>query len=178
MGASVKTLVEVQNGKKWGNLYENIFPVLTGDVEIYGENTSSPFQRQHYGLFAFIGGVRNYYTVPSIAPHRGLPDDHMSETEIIFGGAEVAISRYPYEILEGHSQTWVTAKELLDFNYNEKFEDRRNHDGFNSGETLPEGKGEVITYRELLGEHYFKELEVLKTFSEPNKVRIVFAFES
>lgn len=178
MGASVSTLVEVHNGKEWIELEESIFPVLAGYEDIYGEHTSSPFQPQHYGLFAFVGDVRNYYAVPSVAPHRGLPDDHMSETEIIFGGAEQAISRYPYRILEGSSQTWVTANELLEFNYDEKFEDRRNHDGFNGNETLPEGKGKVITYRELLGEHYFKELEVLKTFAEPNKVRIVFAFES
>ena len=174
MGASVSTLVEVYNGKEWVELEDNIFPVLTGYEDIYGKNTSSPFQPQHYGLFAFIGDVRNYYAVPSIAPYRGLPEDHKSLTEVVgFGGQEEKVSRYPYRILEGHGQTWVTAKELLEFNYDETFEDRRNHAGL-----LPEGKGKVITYRELLGEHYFKELEVLKTFAEPNKVSIVFAFES
>jgi hypothetical protein len=178
MGASVSTIVEEYNGKDWVDFDKNIFPVLSSYQDVYGELTSSPFQPQHYGLFAFIGDVRNYYAVPSIAAYRGLPEDHMSETEEVGFGTEVAASRYPYRILEGHSQTWVTAQELLEFDYDATFEDRRNHNGRNGSETLPVGEGEIITYRELLGEHFFKELNVLKNFKNSNEVRIIFSFES
>lgn len=179
MGTSVSTLVEINNGKEWVRLDKPIFPVHASYQDMYGEYTDSPFQVQHYGLFAFLADVCNYYAVPSIAGHRGLPEDHKSITEIVgYGGYEEQVSRYPYEITEGHSKTWITADELLNFNYDEKFEDRRDHCGFSSRDTLPEGKGSMITFRELLGEHYFKELEALKSFSNPNNVRIIFAFES
>ena len=75
--------------------------------------------------------------------------------------------------MDGHSQTWVTAKEILEFNYDSKFEDRRD-----DGETLPAGQGKMIKFRELLGEHYFDEIEVLKQCPEPENVRIILAFES
>lgn len=43
---------------------------------------------------------------------------------------------------------------------------------------MTEGNGIFITYREFLGEHFFKELDVLKEFDRPQDVRIIFAFES
>ena len=173
MGTSVSTVVEHFNGDEWVIQHDNIYPNMPYLHAIKGEYTDRPFMAQHYGLFAFIADVRNYYVVPPIAPHRGLPEDHESITQYGFGGYKEQVSRYPYEILEGHSKTWVWAKELIDYNYDTQFENRRGEHG-----TLPTGQGQIITIRELLGEHYFKEIAALKQFSTPEKVRIIFAFES
>lgn len=173
MGTSVTTVVEKFNGDEWVIQHDKIYPTKPYLHAVHGEYTDSPFKAQDYGLFAFIGDVRNDYVVPPIAPHRGLPEDHKSITQYGFGGYEELVSRYPYEILEGHSKTWVSAKELLDFNYDIQFENRRGDHG-----TVPNGQGQIITIRELLGDHYFKEIEALKQFSAPEKIRIIFAFES
>ena len=173
MGTSVNTVVEQFNGEEWVIQHDNIYPTMPYMHASHGEYTDRPFMAQHYGLFAFIADVRNDYAVPAIALHRGLPEDHESIKQYGFGGYEEQVSRYPFEIVEGHSKTWVSAKELLDFNYGTLFEERRGNHG-----TVPKGQGQIITIRELLGEHYFKEIEALKQFPDPAKVRIIFAFES
>ncbi len=176
MGATVETLVELFDGKEWDVVYDEIYP----SSNVTESNNSSPFGDQHYALFAFIGNVRNFFMLNPIAQSRGLPDDHESieqQAPLTFAYDEVeSASRYPYQILEGHSQTWVSVRELLDFNYDQPIEDRRCYSVHTTNGSVPKGEGVTTTYRELLGEHYFKELNILSKISSPENARVVFSF--
>lgn len=71
---------------------------------------------------------------------------------------------------DGHSASWLSLKELLEFDYDQIFEDRRN-----GGYTCEPGKGELTTYKEFLGEGFFEDLEKLKNSGAD---RIVFWFDN
>lgn len=87
------------------------------------------------------------------------------------------------ERLGDHSFSWLSLKELLDFNYDQTFEDRRvtvqtgPRSWNGAGEAEP-GGGEQTTFREFLGEAFFSQLEILKTYGEPENVRVVFGFDN
>jgi hypothetical protein len=137
----------------------------------------NPFEYQSYPIAAFIAGERNYYDVTPIAEGRGLPSDHKSIKRIAgFGGQTEMISRYESFLVDGESYCWVLLSELVDFNYDDTFENRRANRGHN--DTVPAGEGEIQTYKEFLGERYFKNLKVLQQVGEPSEIRIVFRFSS
>jgi hypothetical protein len=88
---------------------------------------------------------------------------------------------------EYHSYSYLTLKELLDFDYNQTFEDRRSEkityfkEGgilYNGNHIVEEGEGISITYKDHLGESFFEHIEILKTLGEPENVRIVFYFDN
>ena len=174
MGTYNRSVVEVFDGNEWRLNKSAIF-----SKEVHGDTkTAEPFTFQSYAIAAFIAGVRNDFEVTPIAKGRGLPEGH----ECIpvpegYVGEVVMYSRYPDEItdFEAYGKTWVLLSELLDFDYNATFEDRRNYGP--GPDTLDAGKGEVITYRLHLGDLYFTNLELLKTLGPPEHVRIVFAFD-
>jgi hypothetical protein len=141
----------------------------------------SPFTTQRYGVFAFLADVRNDFLLTPVAFHKGLPEGHESvEIVVSFYGHTEMRSRYPDAILEGHSKAYVYLRELLSFNYDQQFEDRRNygHRGPDWKDSVAPGEGSLTTYRELLGPGFFEDLDVLKNIGEPDRVRVVLAFDS
>lgn len=108
-------------------------------------------------MFAFLANVRNQCGITPIAEPRGLPDDHTFEDDHGFGNHDNVGSKYPCGIIDGHNKSWLTLKELIDFDYSKGCNGR--------------------TYRELLSEKYFKNLEKLATLGEPENIRIIFAFD-
>lgn len=128
---------------------------------------ASPFDWRSYSMFGFLAGVRNYSAVPPISEPRGLPEDFDADEEA--GG-----------FVGDHSFSWLTVKELSDFDYDQLFEDRRvtRQIGPNlrSGAiTADVGDGELTTYRKFLGEGFFKDLAELQRIGAE---RIVFGFDS
>jgi hypothetical protein len=161
MGTSVSTLTEVKTDN--------------GDWSI---DTFSPFQAQNYGVFAFLANVRNNFMLTPVSFHPGLPEGHESIEQIInLLGDKGFVSRYPYNILEGHYQVHVYLSDLIKFDYDQHFEDLRNY-GPGFDHSVEPGKGVMTTYRELLGQKYFDDLESLKNIGERCDVRIILAFES
>lgn len=161
MGTSVSTLTEVKDGS--GNWSINEF---------------RPFESQNYCVFAFLANVRNNFMLTPISYHPGLPDGHESIEQIInLLGDKGVVSRYPYNILEGHFQVHVYLSDLIKFNYDQQFENLRNY-GPGFDDSVEPGKGVMTTYRELLGQKYFDDLESLKNIGEWRDVRIILAFES
>ncbi|WP_210499149.1 hypothetical protein [Vibrio crassostreae] len=167
---------------KWDNpTLEPIFNVPESYKPYKGELASLPFGYQSYALAAFIAGVRNYYLISPIAEGRGLPEDHLVEEDegsdivhgYFFDGSPK--SRYSSEITENYSKTWVLLSELLEFNYDDTFEDRQ--DANSSKDSVPEGSGKVTTFREHLPEQFFDDLEQLKNLGKPENIRIVWAFD-
>lgn len=133
----------------------------------------SPFHWRSYAVFGFLADVRNYSHCTPISEPKGLPDDLSPE---VAGKAE-------YWDWDGHSHSWLTLKELLGFDYDKVFWDRRVSkqvapNVWNGTALALEGEGQHITYREHLGAQFFRDLETLKTFGEPENVRVVFWFDN
>jgi len=126
-------------------------------------------ERQDYGMFGFLAGVRNYAAVTPIAECRGLPRD-----------ASVGVRDAVEDCAGVHSRSWLSLEELLLFNYDQTMEDRRvtrqiGPVGFDGGATAKPGGGQQTTYREFLGEHFLKALEELKAAGAE---RVVFWFDN
>lgn len=119
-----------------------------------------PFCWRSYRLFAFLAGVRNYSKIKPISEPRGIPDD---------SNIKSIVDDDP----EYHSCSWLSVEELLNFDYDQEIEDRRTY-GFSS-HSCEEGEGAETTYRELLGEYFFEDLEKLNSIGAE---RIVFYFDS
>jgi hypothetical protein len=110
----------------------------------------SYFDNRNYDFFGWLANVRNYCGVMDpIAAHRGIPENSPA--------FEMVKRSYYY-----HSGSWVSVNELLTVCYEDTFVYSRG------------AKPERITYRELLGEDYFKDLEAMRKSSVD---RVVFWFD-
>ncbi|ULO05624.1 hypothetical protein H1230_21455 [Paenibacillus sp. 19GGS1-52] len=74
------------------------------------ESNDMVFKDRNYDLFAILANIRNPENMPYISEPRGLPEDVSEEI------------RLQIEYGEFHSTTWFTAKELLEFNWDQVFE--------------------------------------------------------
>ena len=160
----------------------NAFPTEAIERQCYGvDAVSSPFQRRNYGHFAFLAGVRNYSCCEPLDLPRGLPRDCdlsggcavIDELEVVeelhIQGAETLRNAF-------HSHSWFLLSELLGFDYEKVFWNRRVKKGINSAALAEEGEGIHLSYRDFLGPLYFKALDVMKGLGPPAGVRVVFCF--
>jgi hypothetical protein len=148
------------------------------DIHIFAEKRNSDGKyeqlefesaiKQHYGTFGFLANIRNYAVVPALSKPRGLPKD-----------IDVCLLDMYNNDLNLHSASWIDLHELISFNYDATFEDRRNytHTGHSScgSATCDIGKGEQITFRKFLHSGLFEDIKKLQ---EINADRIVFWFDN
>lgn len=173
MGCDIHSFVE-RNDKNTGwEVVTEAIPTTAYDKEKGRLIRSEPFETRNYGLFGFLADVRNYSYVPPLDEPRGLP----------IGLSPAVREEYDGWRSDAHSMSWFLLKELLDFDYDATFEDRRctkqESPGFwNGAADAGEGNGKKTTYREFLGTEYFTVLEALKTIGKPDEVRVVFWFDS
>jgi len=189
MGCDIHSFAEVKKDNKWVRIKESLFD--DGD-----EKTTEPFGLRTYSVFAFLADVRNYDHCEPISEPKGLPDD----SEYLNSVSPYAYDSNPMngkpipeneretiksDVMQNdyHSYSWLTLKELLDFDYNKTFWNRRvskqtSPHGWNGAALAEEGEGVIISYKENLGECFFKDIEVLKILGEPENVRIVFWFDN
>lgn len=171
MGCDIHAFAEKRKDKKakWV-LVTDVFPLSDFDKDWYKkEKGDHPFDWRQYGMYGFLADVRNYSHVPVIAePKWVIPEDATKEV------------KEEFEKWNGdaHTATWLTAKQLLDFDYDQVFWDKRvTRDGDGAAEAN-EGEGEHLTIREFLGEEYFEHLETLKSLGDPENVRVIFWFDN
>lgn len=131
------------------------------------------FDCRNYGLFGWLADVRNYSAVPSIAEPRGLPADVSHSVR----------EKAEYWDVDGHTHSWLSGRELFDFDYEATFEDRRVTRVLSSGVhhggcTAEPGGGQVVTYREFLGECLERTLAKLRELGAPEDTRVVFWFDN
>lgn len=158
MGTDIYSRVEVKKDGAWRMVEDAIFPPATE----YGpvRNTCEPFDWRSYGMFGFLADVRNMSCVPCIQEATyELPSDASQEM------------RDRYE--ENYPTSCIVLKKLLDFDYDQSFEDRR----IDGGNTCEPGKGEMTTFRKFLGDTFFRDLEIMKSLGDPEDVRIIFHFD-
>lgn len=127
----------------------------------------APFDWRSYGMYAFLAGIRNYSAVPPLAEPRGLPDDLSPDTREAYDGWGG----------DAHSASWLSVKELADFDYDRELEDRRvtRQTGPNSWSGAETCEPEKTTFRAFLGERFFTDLEKLRNAGAE---RVVFWFDN
>jgi hypothetical protein len=128
------------------------------------------FDSRSYGTFGFLANVRNYSDVTPIAEQRGFPSDASKAVKTAFDGWGS----------DAHSPSWLTVDELTAFDYDAPTEDRRVTRQlacgiWDGGSTAEPGGGLQTTYREFLGEWFFKDIKKLQ---DAGAERIVFWFDN
>ena len=175
MGCDIHSYAEVRNKKtgKWEQAFN--FTTLTDfDKEwCKCEKGDHPFDWRAYGMFGFLAGVRNYAYIDPIVEPRGIPDD-VSDT---------IKSEYDEWYDDAHTPSHIYLKELVEFDYTQKFWNRRitRQTGPNSwtGAAIAEyGEGEVLPINEFLPDMFFQHIEDLKTLGDLEDVRVVFWFDN
>jgi hypothetical protein len=194
MGCDIHSFVEIKKEGKWQRSFDKVFKGWNDEL------ISAPFDWRSYGMFAFLANVRNYSHVPPLSKPKGLPEDsewlnspHEYAYEVNPMSGEVIpyteretnrrhISEYDY-----HRHSFLTLKELTDFDYSQTFEDRRTSRTTiiagggtvtNGAALADQGKGEITTFRTFLGTGFFQDLAQLQTMGTPQNVRIVFWFDN
>lgn len=116
MGTDIHVFIEQKTIKK-----DN--PLLTEWISLdewihtpdYEETwVQKPYWRdRNYLLFAILADVRNHYDIHPIALPKGLPDDVSPEVK----------NRSDIEGEDAHTRSWLTLKELLEYDWQQNFED-------------------------------------------------------
>lgn len=140
MGCDIHLAVERRNGNAWERVLpppEVYDPWLLEqararpDDAYYNERVKVVwFDDRNYNLFAILADVRNYFGFAPISKPRGLPSD-MSPALHALAGEDVEIDALDAEIINDaedeetndvslgdHSQTWLTLRDLLNYNWN------------------------------------------------------------
>lgn len=161
MGSDIYSAVEVRVGSQWRHVTDKIFPPTWSG----GRDSCEPFDWRNYGMFGFFGNEGlNYSYVPAIAKTRRLPENL----------SEAARDRLEYMAYA----SWLSLDELLAFDYDRTFEDRRCTKDGNGAADAGEGSGKIVTFREFLGPLFFRDLEIMRKLDpDPKNIRIVFAFD-
>jgi hypothetical protein len=173
MGCDIHSYAEVRKGDQW-HMVGPTFPLDDFGREWEKRtHTEHPFDWRSYGMFGFLADVRNYSRVPVIAdPKHELPPDVSKEIRNEYGDDG-----------DWHTATWLTLRQLIEFDYDQVFWDRRVTKQLTAnswtGAGLAEGgEGEHLTVREFLGERFFRDLDLLKSLGDPDNVRVVFWFDN
>jgi hypothetical protein len=151
---------------KWEKFDKDIFHADNWFKEHFKKEFNNvPFDWRSYNMYGFLANVRNYAESEFISCDRGIPEDSCyRDKEIEVDGYGTYIDIHSY-FRDQHSVTWITVDELLKFDYEKRFYNRRDN--------------ETTSYRDFLYGSYFRDLEVLKTINEnPAHVRLVFGFDN
>ena len=173
MGCDIHSYAEKKVNGKWEKVSDQ-FSLDEFDKKWYRkEKGDNPFGWRNYSIFAFLADVRNYDHCTPISEPKGLPDDISDEVKEKADDWDG----------NGHSHSFLTLKELLDFDYDKSFWNRRvtkqiAPNVWNDSSLAEEGEGKIITYSENLGDWFFIHLEELKMLGDPEDVRIVFWFDN
>lgn len=135
-----------------------------------------PFDWSDYGMFGLLANVRNHSVVPVISAPRGWPGDFWGERPLfdIYGhkrGSKHYEDPYGGGDAGYYSKTWFTMADLLEFDYDQTFEDRR----FGT-QTVPAGTPgqRVVSVREYLSPAFFDDLQTLVRL-DCERVMVVFS---
>ena len=172
MGCDIHSFAEVKSKAKWEKVNDH-FKLDDYDKKYYKkEKGDEPFGWRSYSMFAFLADVRNYDHCEPISEAKGFPENASEEVK----------KEYDDWFGDAHSASYLTLQELLDFDYDKGFWNRRvtkkTSYGYNGASLAEEGEGKIITYKDNLGQGFFDVIEELKELGKPEDVRIVFWFDN
>jgi hypothetical protein len=171
MGCDITSFAEVKQGSQWKPVGDVFSLDEWGRKVRRKEFCNSPFNWRDYGMYGFLANVRNYSRVPTVTtPRSGIPHDVSPEVRSQFDSCASYV----------HTPTWVTLRELLEFDYEQIFWNRYvrrqvTESGYSVG-LAEEGEGVRLSVRDFLGPRFFEHLNVLKALGAPEDVRIIFWF--
>lgn len=122
------------------------------------ERKDMVFTERNYDLFAILANQRNCENMPYISDPRGIPEDVSPEIPL------------QISVLEGHSTTWYTAKELIEFNWNQVFE---YEDETMDGEKI----NESVNYMEC-GRTFLEVVNRQVGRENPSDIRLIITFDN
>jgi len=178
MGATLNAIAEVFDGNQWYHNEQLVF----GDAEWL---TASPFEFRNYAMFSFLGWHYNLNGIPSLSFQGGIPTDSVFLNTKI-KNEEITLRQDILSDSSNYDHACYTLAQLLDFDYNSSFEDLRTTEVFieedeyvktNSGHVVEKGFGKQKTFKDVLGESYFRDLKILKTLGRPEDVRVIIWFD-
>jgi hypothetical protein len=154
---------------------------MSGDIHTHAERRDAtgtwrkvpdlvPFSWRSYAIHGWLADVRNHSALPAIAARRGLPPDLSKEVARNYLGWEDF----------AHNMSWVGVSELLEFDYDATWHDRKGQHIHDADPWLTRLVAEsdhrpVRTFREILGDAFFYDLEALRAVGAE---RVVFWFDS
>lgn len=170
MGSDIYTYVEVFRGDKWHALPEDLIRTALKIVRPHDDDPAEYDDDKqilgwrNYGIFGFLGDYHNLSKVPSPFGKRGLPGRPASEKTL-----------HDPMLLEYRAWSHVTAKELLDYNYEVVFDDHRHRQVVGKNKDIPTKK----VLRDFLGPTFFLHVAVLAALADyehPEHVRLIYGF--
>ena len=173
MGIDLTTLIEkrVDKASNWEYIDKEKFFVENNLVPNY----EFPFRTRNSRIFGFLGDINNCSDVGPLTPIRGLPSDASTPVLREFEDEED-------DIVED-KVSYLMLSELIEHNYEQIIEDKETTETriqTNPNQVIISPvkgtSGPKMTLRDFLGQHFFKELELLSTIGPPNNVRLVFWF--
>ncbi len=186
MSCDIHSFAEVKNKSNgsWEMVDTDMFSLYDSDkfyLDAYDkestkkEKNKHPFYWQDYSMFGFLAGVTNYDCCEPLSKPKGVPND--VSNEIHYEWCE------DKSVIPVHSTSFLTLRELIEFDYEKTFWNRRierqiSPTDFDCAATAEEGEGKIISYKENLGEMFFIHLEELKKLGDLDDVRIVFWFDN
>lgn len=106
MGCDIHINVEVRKNGIWNHV-KKLWGTWDNDINTYKEI----YESRNYILFALLANVRNQYNLTPISQPKGLPKD-----------ITISVKEESNEWgTDGHSHSWLTLKELIEFNWENEF---------------------------------------------------------
>lgn len=119
MGADIHVFIEQKTISKNEPLIAEWISIDEWVYDPYFEETcvKNPYwSDRNYLLFAILADLRNVYSIHPISLPRGLPDDISVEVK----------TRSDIEGDDAHTRSWLTLKELLEYDWKQPFWDDNN----------------------------------------------------
>ena len=114
MGCDIHFFVEQKIDDKWISIdqWEKVNSRRDHEYGLYYDVPWGKefYQDRNYGLFALLANVRNYWELEPISERKGTPLDLSPRVRAVFD----------YYEHDGHSHSWYTLKEILDFDWTQK----------------------------------------------------------
>ena len=193
MGTDIHLWVEILKEDRWMFAHPHYFDSGDGAVETYDPEVTwveweQPYRVRNYALFALLANVRNHDNrfTPLSFP-RGVPGDLSDIGRLIARDGEEGLY---------HTFSWLTLEELLDHDWDapcsmesgyvpaDEVDDFVRHGHAPSPlKSSAVGRHTVrverpLTFAEMAGAFHDELLPLLKSLGEPDRVRIVFCFDS
>lgn len=189
MGCDIHAMIEKRN--KWFNKTKGKY-----EDGFYWVNAGDPQIDRDYEMFSVLGNVRNEDDIPYIAKDRGVPGYDLENGEDYSPDCCTEyFSWYRSWKEDSHSASWVTLKEMKEYDTNQKYHNsnfvvERNAHGevtetikwSSDPEQMKEPVGETTVFG-TFGDKSWKKLiakmEAVKTEEQTDEeVRLLFFFDS
>jgi len=171
MGCDIHIYAEVKENGEWekvGPVFDDPYYAPERPLSDWNQpKIDQPYVGRNYDLFAILADVRNgrgFAGVPTgtgfvpIAAPRGLPND-------VTPGVEAQADSWGRD---GHSHSWLLLSELQGYDWDQV----TTHVSYYTSVQWES------TYRDSVGEHFFKTITALQALGHPDSVRIVFWFDN